>query len=156
LGDDARRPEVEEGTGAREFVASTVAVTPTSHEEAQGFTAMQRRKAGRRLSPASISTSAVVSAVQRPGLFTARSYPWRRYFRDPAVLSNTQALISTPATRITAERAVGGEGLPHWRSDPVGLLYHGEWHSDSLTEQLQSHFSPIFALQLCHLSAPKL
>jgi hypothetical protein len=42
LGDDARRPEVE-GTGAREFVASTVAVTPTSHEEAQGFTAMQWR-----------------------------------------------------------------------------------------------------------------
>jgi hypothetical protein len=43
LGDNARRPEVEEGTGAREFVASTVAVTPTSHEEAQGFTAMQWR-----------------------------------------------------------------------------------------------------------------
>ena len=40
LGDDARRPEVEEGTGAREFVASTVAATPTSHEEAQGFTTM--------------------------------------------------------------------------------------------------------------------
>jgi hypothetical protein len=81
LGDDARRPEVEEGIGAREFVASTVAVTPTSHKEAQGFTVMQwrgratRRKAGRRLSPASISTSAAVSAVRRPGLFTARSYP---------------------------------------------------------------------------------
>jgi hypothetical protein len=40
---DARRSEVEEGTGARESVASTVAVTPTSHEEAQGFTAMQWR-----------------------------------------------------------------------------------------------------------------
>jgi hypothetical protein len=40
---DARRSEVEEGTGARESVASTVAVTPTSHEEAQGFTAMRWR-----------------------------------------------------------------------------------------------------------------
>jgi hypothetical protein len=51
LGDDARRPEVEEGTGAREFVASTVAVTPTSHEEAQGFTAMQWRGRATRARP---------------------------------------------------------------------------------------------------------
>jgi hypothetical protein len=40
---DARRSEVEQSTGARESVASTVAVTPTSHEEAHGFTAMRWR-----------------------------------------------------------------------------------------------------------------
>jgi hypothetical protein len=50
--------------GARESVASTVAVTPTSHGEAQGFTAMRWRcsstwhKAGRWLSPVNLSAQA--------------------------------------------------------------------------------------------------
>jgi hypothetical protein len=33
----------KKSTGARESVASIVAVTPTSHEEAQGFTVMRWR-----------------------------------------------------------------------------------------------------------------
>jgi hypothetical protein len=46
-----------------------------------------------------------------------------------------------PATRITAERAVGGEGLPRWRSDPLQLLYHGDFSQMNLTEQLEARFS---------------
>jgi hypothetical protein len=54
----------KKSTGARESLASTVAVTPMSHGEAQGFTTMRWRgsstwhTAGRRLSPVNLSATA--------------------------------------------------------------------------------------------------
>jgi hypothetical protein len=78
LDDDARRSEERKGTGARESVASTLAVTPTSHGEAQGFTAMRWRgsstwhTAGRRLSPLNLSATA---AKHGGTAVSHRSYP---------------------------------------------------------------------------------
>jgi hypothetical protein len=108
-----------------------------------------RRKAWRRLSPASISTPDVVSAVRRPKLFTARSYPRWRYFRDPATLSNTQALISTPTTRITAERAVGGERLPRWRSDLLQYCTMANPIQTACQPNLEHHFLLISNVNTC-------
>jgi hypothetical protein len=67
------------------------------------------------------------------------AHPRRRFFY-PAALSNTQALILTPATWITAETTVGGEGLPRWRSDPLQLLYHGDFSQMNWQSKFRSHF----------------
>jgi hypothetical protein len=144
---DTRRSEVEEGTGACESVASTVAVTPTSHEEAQGFTAMQwrgwatRRKAGRRLSPVSISKSIVVSAVRRSELFTAQSYPRRRYFRDPATLSTPSEHQSWRRRHESRWQVTDGDDSCAGDLILLIALYHGELHSDSLTVKFGAQFS---------------
>ena len=81
--------------------------------------------------------------------FTARSYPRRRYFRDPAALSNTQALISTPTTRITAERAVGGERLSRWRSDHLQYCTMANPIQTACQPNLEHHFLLISNVNTC-------
>jgi hypothetical protein len=92
LDDDARRPEERKGSGARESVASTVAVTPTSHEEAQGFTAMRWRgsstwhTAGRRR----FTGELICSSRKAEGKYGSESPEWR-----PAHGVTTEALSPT-------------------------------------------------------------
>jgi hypothetical protein len=73
----------------RGFVATTVAVIPAINGESQWFTAMRWRysgtwhKAGRRRSPACLSSSTATSSVRWSDLFTSRTYPWRGPLLNP-------------------------------------------------------------------------
>jgi hypothetical protein len=139
LDDDAWRSEERKSTCARESVASTVAVTPTSHRESQGFTTMRWRysgtwhKAVRRQSPAFLSVSTMVNMVQRPELFIGRSL-------SPATYTGCYPL--TPSTNWTGGGTNRGGNrssavkLLLWRPDPFGTLYHGDLHSVGLTVNL--------------------
>jgi hypothetical protein len=66
-----------------------------------------------------------------------------------AVLSGHRRRESQWRRRESQRRSVvGGEGLPRWRSDPILLLYHGDFSQMNLTEQLEARFSLNFKWQL--------
>jgi hypothetical protein len=127
---DTRRSEERKGTGARESVASTVAVTPTSHEEAQGFTAMRWRGSstwhttGRRRYTGEL----ICSSRKVEGKYDGESPEWRpAHGFYLAALSGHWWHKSQRWRRESQRRSVvGGEGLPRWRSDLQQALYHGE------------------------------
>jgi hypothetical protein len=70
-----------------------------------------------------------------------------------------------------AEGVVGGEDSLRWRSDPYGVLYHGDFSQMNLTEHLELHFLPdsygnmintlqqncraIYHLQHCYIVLPQ-
>jgi hypothetical protein len=114
LDDDARRSKERKGTGARESVASTMAVTPTSHREAHGFTEMRWRgsstwhTAGRRLSPVNLSATA---AKHGGTVVSHRSYPQAHGFYL-AALSGLRRRESQRRWRESRRNSVvGGERL---------------------------------------------
>jgi hypothetical protein len=106
-------------------MASTVAVTPMSHGESQGFTAMRWRysgtwhKAGRRRSPAKLSVVVVATWYGGRSCLVTALINDGNIFVTPSIV---QALVSTDqdggSMNLRAERSPAVR-LPCWRSDPL-------------------------------------
>jgi hypothetical protein len=112
LDDDARRPEERKGSGARDSVASTVAVTPTSHEEARGFTVIQCRgssmwhTAGRRR----FTGELICSSRKAEGKYDGESPEWRpAHGVTTEALSPIQVHESTRRRHESRRQVTGGE-----------------------------------------------
>jgi hypothetical protein len=114
LDDDARRSEERKSTGARESMVSTVAVTPTSHREAQGFTTMRWRcsstwhKAGRRLSPVNLFATA---AKHGGTAMSHRSYSQAHGFYLAALSGHRRRESQRRWCESRRRSVVGGERL---------------------------------------------
>jgi hypothetical protein len=141
---DARRSEVEEGTGARESVSTVVATSAALMRQRWGVTAMwwrgwdTRRKAGeRRFTGEHISSSRRVEGKSAGGgspewspAHRRRRFPPPRCYplvssANPGGGSTNPCAGRSPAMRIQ-----------RWQSDPYRTLYHGTASSERLTEQV--------------------